>query len=44
MKIVVPAESAQGETRVSLVPETVQRLTRDGHTVAVAAGAGDGSS
>ena len=44
MKIAVPAESAQGETRVSIVPETVQRLTRDGHTVAVAAGAGDASS
>ena len=41
MKIAVPAETAEQETRVALVPETVQRLTRDGHTVSVTAGAGD---
>ncbi len=44
MKIAVPAESAEGETRVSLVPETVGRLTGDGHTVAVMAGAGGAAS
>jgi len=40
MKISVPAETAENETRVAIVPETVQRLSRDGHDVAVAAGAG----
>jgi NAD(P) transhydrogenase subunit alpha len=40
MKISVPAETAENETRVAIVPETVQRLVRDGHEVAVAAGAG----
>jgi len=40
MKIAVPVETAERETRVALVPETVQRLVRDGHSVEIAAGAG----
>ncbi|MDH3725859.1 MAG: NAD(P)(+) transhydrogenase (Re/Si-specific) subunit alpha, partial [Thermoleophilia bacterium] len=40
MKISVPAETAERETRVAIVPETVQRLARDGHEVVVGAGAG----
>ena len=41
MKISVPTETTELETRVALVPETVQRLVRDGHSVLVAAGAGE---
>jgi len=44
MKIAVLAESAPGETRVALVPDTVGRLTKAGHTVAVQSGAGDAAS
>lgn len=40
----VPKEIAEGETRVSLIPDTVSRLTRDGIGVIVEAGAGTGSS
>lgn len=40
MKIAVPMESERGETRVALVPETVSRLTRAGHVVAVQPDAG----
>lgn len=40
MKISVPAETADLETRVAIVPETVARLARDGHAVTIAAGAG----
>ena len=38
--IFFPREIREGETRVSAVPETVQRLTRDGFTVSVQRGAG----
>lgn len=41
MKIAVPSESTPGETRVALVPETIAKLTRDGHSVSVEGGAGD---
>ena len=41
MKIAVLTEQAEGETRVALVPETVGRLSRAGHTVNVQSGAGD---
>jgi NAD(P) transhydrogenase subunit alpha len=41
MRIGVPVETAPGERRVSLVPETVQRLTRAGVEVVVERGAGD---
>ncbi len=40
MKISVPKETAAGERRVALVPEVVQRLTKDGHEVVVEPGAG----
>ncbi|MGH3521154.1 MAG: Re/Si-specific NAD(P)(+) transhydrogenase subunit alpha [Haloechinothrix sp.] len=39
----VVAESAEGERRVALVPKMVERLTRKGLRVVVAAGAGESS-
>ena len=41
MKVAVVKESAPGERRVALVPETVPRLTQAGLEVLVEAGAGD---
>ncbi len=41
MKIAVPRESAPGETRVALVPETVTRLSKSGVSVALEGGAGE---
>ena len=38
--IFVPREIREGETRAAAVPETVQRLTRDGFSVTVQSGAG----
>ena len=38
--IFVPREIREGETRVAAVPETVQRLIRDGFEVTVERGAG----
>jgi NAD(P) transhydrogenase subunit alpha len=43
MKVSVPKESAAGERRVALVPEVVQRLSKDGVEVAVESGAGEAS-
>ncbi|MFN2616802.1 MAG: Re/Si-specific NAD(P)(+) transhydrogenase subunit alpha [Thermoleophilaceae bacterium] len=40
MKVSVPKETAQGERRVALVPEVVQRLARDGLEVVLEPGAG----
>ncbi|MSQ08159.1 MAG: Re/Si-specific NAD(P)(+) transhydrogenase subunit alpha [Dehalococcoidia bacterium] len=40
MKIGAPKETAHGETRVALVPETAHRLARAGRSVIVQAGAG----
>ncbi|MEI2700932.1 MAG: Re/Si-specific NAD(P)(+) transhydrogenase subunit alpha [Baekduia sp.] len=40
MRIGVPKETAEGERRVALVPETVKRLTGKGHEVVVESGAG----
>ena len=40
VRIAVPNEVAPGETRVALVPEVVQRLTKRGTAVTVEAGAG----
>ena len=40
MKIGVPAETIENERRVALVPETVARLVKAGHSVHVASGAG----
>ena len=44
MKIGVPKETAPGERRVALVPETVSRLAKSGNTVVVEHGAGEASS
>jgi len=41
--IFVPREIREGETRLAAIPETVQRLIRDGFTVSVERGAGVGS-
>ncbi|HEX6132536.1 MAG TPA: Re/Si-specific NAD(P)(+) transhydrogenase subunit alpha [Longimicrobiales bacterium] len=40
MKIAVPKEAGQGERRVSLVPESVARLVKAGHAVAIERDAG----
>jgi NAD(P) transhydrogenase subunit alpha len=44
VKIAVPKETAAGEHRVALVPDTVARLTGTGLQVAVEAGAGEAAS
>lgn len=44
MHIAVLRERVAGETRVALVPESVARLTKAGHTVTVERGAGSASS
>ncbi|WP_213958950.1 MULTISPECIES: Re/Si-specific NAD(P)(+) transhydrogenase subunit alpha [unclassified Variovorax] len=44
MLIGVPAEIAPGETRVAVTPETAKKLTAQGHTVRVQAGAGVAAS
>jgi H+-translocating NAD(P) transhydrogenase subunit alpha len=44
MKVGVPRETAAGERRVALVPETVKRLTSGGFEVAVERGAGEAAS
>jgi len=40
MQIGVPAETAAGETRVAVTPETARKLKAQGHTIRVASGAG----
>ena len=40
MRIAVPLESAAGEQRVALTPESAGRLARAGHHVRIQAGAG----
>jgi H+-translocating NAD(P) transhydrogenase subunit alpha len=44
MKVGVPRETASGERRVALVPETVKRLTGGGFEVAIERGAGEPAS
>lgn len=44
MKIGVPKETLDGETRVALIPSVVSMLTRDSHTVAIERNAGAASS
>ncbi len=44
MKIAVPRETADGETRVALTPQIAGQLVADGIDVLVQAGAGDASS
>jgi proton-translocating NAD(P)+ transhydrogenase subunit alpha len=41
MRIVVPAETAPGERRVALVPESIKKLSQVGYEVTVQGGAGD---
>ncbi len=43
MRVAVPKESAPGERRVALVPETVSKLTQAGFAVRVERGAGEGA-
>jgi NAD(P) transhydrogenase subunit alpha len=40
MRIVVPRETAAGEQRVALVPESCKKLIRSGYEIAIEAGAG----
>ena len=44
MLIGVPRETAAGETRVSVTPETAKKLKAQGHTIRVEAGAGVAAS
>ena len=44
MLIGVPAETAPGETRVAVTPETAKKLIAQGHTVRVQSGAGIAAS
>jgi NAD(P) transhydrogenase subunit alpha len=44
MLIGVPAETAAGETRVAVTPETAKKLKAQGHTIRVACGAGIAAS
>jgi NAD(P) transhydrogenase subunit alpha len=41
MRIVVPRETARGERRVALVPESCKKLVRTGYEVSIEAGAGE---
>lgn len=43
VRIGVPKEALEGEHRVALVPEVVQKLTKGGQEVRIEAGAGDAS-
>ena len=43
MKIAVPRETAEGETRVALTPQIAGQLAGDGVEVLVQSGAGDAS-
>src|SRR5437016_14291246 len=43
MRIGVPVETAAGERRVALVPDSVARLVKAGHQLRVQRGAGAGS-
>ncbi|AMM24956.1 Re/Si-specific NAD(P)(+) transhydrogenase subunit alpha [Variovorax sp. PAMC 28711] len=44
MLIGVPAETAAGETRVAVTPETIKKLLASGHTLRVQSGAGVAAS
>jgi H+-translocating NAD(P) transhydrogenase subunit alpha len=44
MLIGVPLETAQGESRVALTPETAKKLKAQGHSIKVQSGAGIGAS
>ncbi len=44
MLVGVPLETAAGETRVAVTPETAKKLRAQGHTLRVQAGAGVNAS
>jgi H+-translocating NAD(P) transhydrogenase subunit alpha len=44
MRIAVPRESAPGEQRVALVPESCKKLVTAGYEIAIESGAGDAAS
>src|SRR5690606_23225145 len=44
VKVFVPKERADGETRVAATPETVKRLVKEGLEVALESGAGAGAN
>src|SRR5438445_294119 len=44
MQIGIPAESAVGETRVAVTPETAKKLKAQGHTLRLQVGAGEAAS
>src|SRR5690348_867078 len=44
MRIVVPKETAPGERRVALVPESCKKLIQAGYSVAIESGAGEPAS
>jgi H+-translocating NAD(P) transhydrogenase subunit alpha len=44
MLIGIPAETLPGETRVAVTPETVKKLTAQGHTLRIQSGAGVAAS
>ena len=44
MQIGIPAETLAGETRVAVTPETVKKLTAQGHTLRIQSGAGVAAS
>src|SRR5438105_4953846 len=41
MRIAVPKETASGERRVALVPESCKKLIQSGYEIAIQTGAGD---
>ena len=44
MRIGVPLETRNGETRVAATPETVKKLIGQGHQIVIQSGAGVGAS
>ena len=44
MRVGIPAEILAGETRVAVTPETVKKLTAQGHSIVVQSGAGVAAS
>lgn len=44
LRVAVPTETAEGETRVALTPDAVRRLSSDSITCAVQAGAGEAAA
>ena len=43
MRVAVPLERKEGEKRVALVPDIINKLTRLGYEVVIESGAGDNS-